>query len=410
MLRPKLKILLLFLIFFSQKIYSQNISVADTILLTEILSGYPDKFGQIFNNSDKYRIQIIYTQINKKNDKISLEHHTFRYRPNEYFYPASIVKLPVSLICLEKINKLKSEGVTRDTRLVIDSAFACQTAMKYDFSSPDSFPNIGNFIKKALVVSDNDAYCRLYEFTGQAFLNARINTLGYPAARIVHRFSNCDSTQNKCTNGFAFYNKARKVIWYQEPVYNTSVISTPMKNMKMGDMFKSGKDIVYSPKDFSRKNCMPLRYIHEMLIRIFYPQLFSPWEQFNIAEEDMNFLKEQLASTPKESGIKEYIDKKKFWDTYTNYLYYGNDPNADINPNLKIYNIVGLSYGLTIDCAYFSDTVNNVSFFLSAVIYSNADEILGDDSYEYTTVGMPFLKELGKIIYEYEFNRNKTGN
>lgn len=405
MLHSKLRILLLLLLFFSQFVYSQNLTNADTVLLYQILSKKPEKFEQILSNLDKYRIQIIYTQVNKKDNEISLEHHALRYKPEEYFYPASIVKLPLSLLSLEKINKLKSEGVTRNTRLATDSAFSCQTAIKYDYSSPDSFPSIGNYIKKTLVVSDNDAYCRLYEFIGQSYINSRLFSLEYPAARIVHRFNACDSTQNRFTNGFAFYNKTGNVIWYQPPVYNTSIISTPLKKMNFGEKYKIGKEIINGSKDFSRKNCMPLSYVHDILIRIFYPQLYTPWERFDVAEDDMNFLKTQLTSTPKESGIAEYTDKKKFWDAYTNYLYYGNDPSSTMNPDLKIYNIVGLSYGLSIDCAYFSDTTNNLNFFLSAVIYTNEDGILGDDTYEYTNIAMPFMKELGKTIYEYELNK-----
>jgi hypothetical protein len=44
---------------------------------------------------------------------------------------------------------------------------------------------------------------------------------------------------------------------------------------------------------------------------------------------------------------------------------------------------------------------------LSAVIYTNEDEILNDGKYEYNTVALPFLAELGRQIYAFELKRTK---
>ena len=44
---------------------------------------------------------------------------------------------------------------------------------------------------------------------------------------------------------------------------------------------------------------------------------------------------------------------------------------------------------------------------LSATIYCNEDQIFNDDKYETETIGMPFLTELGKTIYEYECTRKR---
>lgn len=387
--------------------FSQLPSDTDSSLLINLLLEKPENFGTILSNPDKYRVQIIYSQIDKNNGKITFKHYIYRHKPHEYFYPASIVKLPLSLLCLEKINQLKSEGVTKDSHLEIDSSHSCQMAVMLDYTSADSFPTIANYIKKAMIVSDNEAYNHLYEFMGQSYINSRLFSLGYQDARIISRFSSCDSTDNKFTNGFVFYNHFGKIIWYQPPVENTAFISTPYPGMQVGEGNMVGKEIFNGPKDFSRKNCMPLDYVHNILIRMFYPRLFNAWERLNVAEKDLDFLKKQMSSTPSESGITEYTDKKKYWDTYTNYLYYGNEPGAVILPDLKIYNIVGLSYGFAIDCAYFSDTTHNVQFFLSAVIYANTDGIIGDDKYDYATIAMPFMKELGKTIYDYETNRAK---
>ena len=82
---------------------------------------------------------------------------------------------------------------------------------------------------------------------------------------------------------------------------------------------------------------------------------------------------------------------------------------AEKNPDLEIYNIVGQSYGFLSDISYFQDSKNNVEFFLSAVIYANSSEVVGNGGYQYETVGFPFLQELGKTIYNFEL-KNKSKN
>ena len=59
------------------------------------------------------------------------------------------------------------------------------------------------------------------------------------------------------------------------------------------------------------------------------------------------------------------------------------------------------------DIAYIADFDKKIEFFLSATIYCNKDEIINDDHYDYDTIGLPFMKNLGEVIYEYETKRIK---
>jgi hypothetical protein len=58
-----------------------------------------------------------------------------------------------------------------------------------------------------------------------------------------------------------------------------------------------------------------------------------------------------------------------------------------------------------IDVAYVADQKNKIEFFVSAVIYCNSDGILNDDNYDYKNIGLPFMKNLGRVIYDYELKR-----
>jgi hypothetical protein len=42
---------------------------------------------------------------------------------------------------------------------------------------------------------------------------------------------------------------------------------------------------------------------------------------------------------------------------------------------------------------------------VTATIHCNSDGIYNDDHYEYDSVGYPFLKNLGRAVYDYEIKR-----
>ena len=81
--------------------------------------------------------------------------------------------------------------------------------------------------------------------------------------------------------------------------------------------------------------------------------------------------------------------------------------SISIDPDIRIFNKYGDSYGYIIDNSYFVDLKNKVEFMLTAVVQSNEDEIYNDNNYEYDTVCYPFMKNLGRVIYADELKREK---
>eukprot|EP01018_Ginkgo_biloba_P014895 Gb_40174 [translate_table: standard] len=66
--------------------------------------------------------------------------------------------------------------------------------------------------------------------------------------------------------------------------------------------------------------------------------------------------------------------------------------------SLRIYNKGGRAYGFSIDNAYVFDIESGRSFFLSAVIYTNANGILNDDIYEYEEVADRVMADLAEVV------------
>ena len=86
---------------------AQSVVPDSSNLILNIMKNNDDDFTQILNSPNKYKIQIIYTQINR--DEKNFPHfktYSYHFDPNKYFYPASTVKLPATVIALEKLNNL----------------------------------------------------------------------------------------------------------------------------------------------------------------------------------------------------------------------------------------------------------------------------------------------------------------
>ena len=109
---------------------------------------------------------------------------------------------------------------------------------------------------------------------------------------------------------------------------------------------------------------------------------------------------------PNESKSPTYTGSEGY-PAYCKFLFYGGDSTAVINPDIRIFNKVGDSYGYNIDNAYIVDFKNKVEFIVTAVVQSNDDQIYNDNIYEYQTVTHPFMKNLGQVLYQYELLRKK---
>ena len=84
----------------------------------------------------------------------------------------------------------------------------------------------------------------------------------------------------------------------------------------------------------------------------------------------------------------------------------GGSANA-IPDNIRVFNKPGSAYGFMTDCAYIVDYENGVEFLLAATLYTNDNETFNDDNYEYDEIARPFLRNLGRAIYEVELERDR---
>ena len=376
-------------------------------LLENLLKQYPQYFDSILTNRKGYNVQIIYTQVDRGANGIpALKQHYFNVNPGNYFYPASTVKFPVSLLALQRLNELKDKGIDKNTTMLTQQAYSGQTAVLNDPTTADGKPSIAHYIKKILMISDNDAYNRLYEFLGPRYINEQFYQKGYNDIQLRHRLQIALSEdENRHTNPIQFLGKNNEVLYEQAMQFDTTQYT--LRNDSIGNGYYSGGQLINSPMDFSIKNRISLEDLHTILISLVFPSKVTASKRINLTDEDRNFVLKYMSQLPTESTYPPYADDTtNYYPAYCKFLLYGSEKGPLPN-NIRVFNKVGDAYGQLLDVAYIVDFDKNIEFFLSAVMYCNSDGILNDDKYDYETIGFPFMKHLGEVIYEYETKRVK---
>lgn len=354
-------------------------------ILQETLVSDNPKIKSVMSNPEAFELQIIYTQILRdKNNKVSFKDFSYHLNAENYFYPASTVKLPIAILALEKLNTI--ENTSKDTQYIIEG-------------QPDKL-RFSEEITKVFAVSDNEASNNLFEFIGFDYLNDRMKAKGLTPFRVLNRVS-VPNAGNPITKPITLY-KDDTTIVHLPAIQNKPSVLLTMNKLKKGIGYMKDDQLVNDPFDFSNKNYYPLETLHNTMKRIVFPEVFKESERFNLTEKDRDFILFSMQNVPKNAGY----NPTEYYDGYCKFLMFG-DTKENIPSNIKIYNKVGDAYGTMIDCAYIVDAENKIEFIVSATLLVNKDGVFNDDKYEYETVGLPFLGELGRQLYARNLKKAK---
>ena len=400
LIRTMLKIkalLAIFILFFNILCcLAQTRKVGDHTFLCNLMN--KDVFFKPYlDSAEKYEIQIIYTQINR--DKLNVPHFTqydYQLNSKRFFNPASLVKWPLILLGMEKINNLTpAYGVTIYNKVAFSGNSDCSPRVLTDYLAPDKTPRVANYIKEMILVSDNNAYNRMYDFLGQEYINKRLAEMGYDSTRIMLRFDACTREQNRATPPVCFYDNRDSLIYNQPSAANPVQLINPL-----GTVQKGGKDFLYF-------NNMPLQDINDLMLYTFFKEAAPQKKRFNLTDEDYKLLYKYTAMAPNESEFPPFKKNSRKYPVHLKkYLYYGQNSMIPNLSGLEIHNMVGESHGTLSDVAYFVNPETGVEFMLSVVI-NTCDGKITPANYHYKDIGQPFMARLGRMIYEFELQRRK---
>ena len=188
---------------------------------------------RVMDNAQAHEIQILYTQIDRRNDSIVFIDFDFQVDSSNYFYPASTVKFPAAVATLEKLNEI--DTLDMHTRFYVEG-----DTIETSFAKA---------ISEIFAVSDNAANNRLIEFLGQDDLNKRMVDKHVGPIRIAHRLAAPDA-DNVTTKPLVIYiNDSTTAM--SETIINKPLEPLMVDRVKKGKGFYADDSLHLEPFDFS---------------------------------------------------------------------------------------------------------------------------------------------------------------
>lgn len=367
-----IKYSLIFTLIFIENSYAQSIR-------SILKNSESELINYVYNKQEKFEVQIILTELKKRKNGFTIHKKKFNVDKKNYFYPASSIKLPIALLTIEKINENPNLNINSEFSIEGDSII---TTFKKE-------------ITDLFIISSNESYNRLFEFLGQDYINKKLKQKGFKDFSIYHRLSTKESDNLK-TKEINFYRNG-EINQIQKSINNKPLTKLNLKNLNKGIGFILDNELQNKSMDFSRKNYFSIEELNNILICLFFPEV-SKNKKFNLSKSQNLLIQKLMSSTPYDMGF----DKNIYPNNYNKFFIYG-DKDGMINDN--IYNKVGNAYGYSIDNAYIYNKNSDRHFVLTACIYTNANNILNDNYYEYDEIGIPFLAEIGRFLTNYNIRQ-----
>ena len=298
------------------------------------------------------------------------------YSQGRYFYPASTIKLPVAILATEWVELNPDISIITPYRIANDTITH----------------RIAQDLIEIFAVSDNDAYNRLYDLIGRDYVNRRMAELGMSDFRLAHRLSVKNAADFE--HPIYYFETAQGIKTFQAQP-DQALDSLLGAGLQKGIGYISDEDLVHKPMDFSRKNYFPIKTMMQFMQTLFPLDCMDCPSKIKWSKNTEGFVKTLMSSVPRKQGYDESL----YPDGYVKFFFLG-DGNQRLDPGLKIHNKVGYAYGTLTDLAYIVDTKNNLHYLLGATLLVNENGIFNDNTYEYDSIGLPFLAQVSRSLHE----------
>ena len=345
---------------------------------------------KIIKYKDNYEIQILYTEVSKNNlGQTEFKDFQFQLNNEQYFYPASTIKLPIVIMTLSKINELRAEGSNISLKSKLKLSLINN---KKEIIVKDSISSFQNLIADVFLVSDNSASNVLIDFIGYNYFNSSMINAGYQNTYLNHKFN----PDPFIDSSWIITTLDNDIISSKENK-RTVMAGSNISNLKKGERSLVNGEIINESLDFSLKNRSSLTDMHNIMKNLIYPEITL--SKFNLNVEDYDFLRYWMSRFTYEDLGNKYISDDRFFNSYNKFFIHGMDTILK-STDIRVYNKVGQAYGTSTDSAYIKNYKEDVEFFLTATIYTNKNEIINDNIYEYGDTAIPFLSRISKTLYK----------
>lgn len=361
--------------------------------MIDALVNSSDTLKGIAAEPERYRLQILVADVvTGALGEPVLQRHAYREN-REYWYPASTVKLCSAVAALRRLEELNAAEpdtptITADTPLRFEPLFDDEHAEHLDPTNPDTGRiTLRTDIRHALIVSDNPAANRLYEFAGQHRVNAAMHDAGLASAHILHRLSEFRSPEDQ--------RRAPAIIIETEPPTTIDAATAPptpatrtRRALPHAPHFPIGRahinaarQRVNTPLTFTHKNFISLRDLQSLTAMIARPDIRLGLPGLDLRPQHRQLLYQAITTDPSQSDNPRF-DTQRFSDNWPHYFKTGLERVAP-RQHWTVANKVGLAYGFVSETAYIHHEPTDRGVFLAMCLYVNDNAVLNDSNYNH---------------------------
>lgn len=366
--------------------------------LVDLLRSRP-KIARLMDDPAHYRFQVLVTVIEPRKGGPLVVEHGYRVDA-EYIYPASAIKTFASVGALLVLRDLRAEG--HRVGLHTPMAYCDGDSKRCKDEDPsnvvDGTITVGHEIRKMQLVSNNDAFNRLYELVGHRELNERMWALGFPSLRVHHRMYGVhDELAQRTTPRIELRPRRGATVVVPARVSDLDLPPTPSHDMQLGVGYieDATHSLVEEPLDFSRKNYVSVRDLHRLTIALARPELPGV-PDLGLTPAHRKFLLTAMIDDPLESANPVYTNPRDSGLRYHTLI----KGMMTVIPKEQILYVgkAGRAYGFHLDNAYIEDKKSGRAMVVTVVAYANANGVLNDNKYEYDGITRPLLKNMGILL------------
>jgi hypothetical protein len=372
--------------------------------LTPALIATGKSFTPILATPETFRAQILVAEVvTNRHGRVEIQRSGYRVDA-EYFYPASTVKLCASVAALQLIEELQTEYQTPD---LLEVPIAIAPLFPGDLAQTNDPGNlaggaitVGQEIREIALVSDNQAFNRLFDLIGHEALNRRMHALGLSSVVLNHRLSETRTIPDMFASAaVTFRVPDREPI--EVPARRSELrLTNSAARLTVGNGYWQGQQLVNSPMEFHRRNGISVVDLQNLLIKVVRPDINLGTPPLKLTAAHREMLVQAMTIYPRESKNPVYA-ADRFPDDYSKFMLSGIRrvfPSAVPGERVAVTGKLGRAYGFSIDNSYVRNPKTGRAVFVTAVLYTNSDGILNDEKYDYATIADPFFADLGEFV------------